>query len=229
MSIYFEITTQSVHFILTNLSVATTSIQLDTIAILTRYSSNIQYQPQSDNMSSCGHSSTFSFLPPTLDFLAENFPSVVADRDIDRSLLRCRLCDLIETQAQADIVEAAPPGQETIENIEKEINRVKELLAGGKIKEDLTNVLPMLKEKLASAVRAADARIEEVWKAHWAVWGPGEGPDQHDDDFVDESFEELDFQIEFPVEEKVKFKSNLKVKDPAPASVEKAKQDQDKR
>ncbi len=84
-------------------------------------------------------------------------------------------------------------------------------------------MLPTLKKRLSHAVNAADARIEVIWRAHWAVWGPGEGPDQQVNDFVDEGFDEADLQIEFPVENKVETKRDLKIKDSTPASIKKGK------
>ncbi|KAL2074015.1 hypothetical protein VTL71DRAFT_7793 [Oculimacula yallundae] len=148
-------------------------------------------------MSSCGHSTVFCFLPPTLPFLQDNFPTLVPDLSINRSHLRCRLCDLIDTQAQANIAEAGPPGQETEKDIEKQISELKEAIAEG-IETGTESALPRLQKKLNCAVKATDQRIVEAWKAHWAIWGPGEGPDREDE----EVWGEEEIEIEFPPEDK---------------------------
>ena len=152
-------------------------------------------------MSSCGHSTTFCFLPPTLAFLKENFPSLPSDKSVDRSLLRCRLCDLIETQYAADLAEIGPPDLPKEADIEKQIADLKHAITEG-IKTDTENALPKLQRKLSSAVRATDERILEVWLRYWGVWGPGDGPKRGDDEVSGAgSGEEDDFDIEFPPEE----------------------------
>ena len=152
-------------------------------------------------MSSCGHSTTFCFLPPTLTFLKENFPSLPSDKSIDRSLLRCRLCDLIDTQYAADLAEIGPPDLPKEDDIEKQIVNLKQAITEG-TKTDTENALPKLQRKLSAAVRATDERILEVWLRYWGVWGPGDGPKRGDDEVSGaESGEEDDFNIEFPPEE----------------------------
>ncbi|KAG4416390.1 hypothetical protein IFR04_010436 [Cadophora malorum] len=131
-------------------------------------------------MSSCGHSTSFCFLPPTLTFLKENFASLPSDKSIDRSLLRCRLCDLIDTQYAADLAEIGPPYLPKEADIEKQIVDLKQAITEG-TKTDTENALPKLQRKLSAAVRANDERILEVSGA--------------------ESGEEDDFNIEFPPEE----------------------------
>ncbi|EKD12352.1 uncharacterized protein L3040_003596 [Drepanopeziza brunnea f. sp. 'multigermtubi'] len=126
-------------------------------------------------MSSCAHGSGYMFLPPTLEFLAENFCYIASDLDIDRNLLRCRFCDLVETWAQCDI--ADNEGKAAITDLEAKIIETKKLLTSGKTKEDLTNILPTLKKKLSAVVWDTDMKIIDAWRPYWAVWGPGDGPE----------------------------------------------------
>jgi len=152
-------------------------------------------------MSSCGHSTSFFFLPPTLTFLKENFTSLPSDKSIDRSLLRCRLCDLIDTQYAADLAEIGPPDLPKEADIEKQIVDLKQAITEG-TKTDTENALPKLQRKLSAAVRATDERILEIWLRYWGVWGPGDGPKRGDDEVSGaDSGEEDDFDIEFPHEE----------------------------
>ncbi|KAH7396025.1 hypothetical protein BKA64DRAFT_75336 [Cadophora sp. MPI-SDFR-AT-0126] len=153
-------------------------------------------------MSSCGHSTTFCFLPPTLTFLKENFPSLPRDTSIDRSLLRCRLCDLVDTQYAADLAEIGPPNLENEVDLQKQIADLKQAITEGS-QTDTENALPKLQRKLSDVVRATDERIIEVWMRYWAVWGPGDGPQRGDEEFGEED----DFDIEFPPEETVAEKS----------------------
>ncbi|KAG4433532.1 hypothetical protein IFR05_010987 [Cadophora sp. M221] len=145
-------------------------------------------------MSSCGHSTIFSFLPPTLPFLKENFPTLIPDSNIDRMLLRCRLCDLIDTQAAADMAEACPAGLEPESDIEKQISELKQAITEG-VKMDAENELPILQKKLDDATYATDQRILAAWKIYWAVWGPGDGPGREDEEDYGE-----DIEIEFPLQ-----------------------------
>ncbi|CAL3971611.1 unnamed protein product [Diplocarpon coronariae] len=155
-------------------------------------------------MSSCGHGSSFTFLPPKLGFLIENFPCNFADPVLDRALLRCRLCDGQETQEHANFVEAE--GLELIAGLETRISETKDLLKSGKAKEDLVDVLPQLTRKLRAAIKNMDMKILDCWKSYWAVWGPGDGPEMDNEMF--EGGEE-DTQLEVPTDEEKKVASGL--------------------
>ncbi|KAK0106734.1 hypothetical protein ONS96_004352 [Cadophora gregata f. sp. sojae] len=151
-------------------------------------------------MSSCGHGTTFYFLPPTLDFLEENYPYLPHDTTIDRSLLRCQFCDLLDTQYAANVAETGPPNLEKESDIENRISDLRHAITEG-IKTDTENTLPKLQRKLSAVVRATDERIIEVWMKYWAVWGPKDGPDRGDEDLKEQ--EEEDFEIEFPPAEEI--------------------------
>ncbi|KAH6720484.1 hypothetical protein BKA61DRAFT_594946 [Leptodontidium sp. MPI-SDFR-AT-0119] len=191
-------------------------------------------------MSSCSHSTIFYFLPPTLPFLKENFPTLIPDSDIDRMLLRCRLCDLIDTQAAADMAEACPNGLEEEADLERQICELKQAITEG-IKTDTENELPRLQKKLNDAVNATDQRILDAWKIYWAVWGPGEGPDREDEEDYGEDIViefppkeggkpeiattediKIDIEIEIPSEKEVKPEIVPKVDTPAKTSVKKS-------
>lgn len=146
-------------------------------------------------MSSCGHGSSYMFLPPSLGFLAENFPYIGADLDIDRDLLRCRFCDVSDTQFQCDKIESN--GKVAIEDMETKITETKEILISGKAKEDLTNMLPRLKKKLGEAMWDTDMKILNCWMGYWAVWGPGDGPEREYeifDELVEEDSNDVDHE-----------------------------------
>ncbi|CZS92991.1 hypothetical protein WAI453_000756 [Rhynchosporium graminicola] len=159
-------------------------------------------------MSSCGHSTIFCFLPPTLTFLSENFNTLIPNTSINRRHLRCRLCDLLDTQALANLAETSQ-GLESEADIEKQILELKEAITEGTQK-DTGNALPRLQKKMNDAVKATDQRIIEAWKGHWAIWGPGEGPDRADEEVWD-----VEIEIEFPDEE---IKAEEKVQIPSEAA-----------
>lgn len=164
-------------------------------------------------MSFCGHNTTFCFLPPTPTFSQQNFSFLTPEPSIDRGLLRCRLCDLIDTQAAADEAEAIPSGQETEADIEQQISELKQTITEG-VKTDTENALPRLQKRLNAAVKATDLRILEAWKAYWAVWGPGGGLDR-EDEFKDEGEDLGEIEIEFPPENETKPEVVAEVKVPA--------------
>lgn len=124
-------------------------------------------------MATCGHKTNFSFLPPSLDKFAKNFPDLLPDLDIDRTILRCRLCDLIDTEAEAD--RAALKAKRTIVDIEA---RLAEANQGIVTWEDPADFIPRLLQERSDTLRGMDQKIREVWEKFWAVWGPGEGPNR---------------------------------------------------
>ncbi|PBP25267.1 hypothetical protein BUE80_DR003678 [Diplocarpon rosae] len=150
----------------------------------------------------CDHGSSFNFLPATLSFHIGNFPNIYVDPDLDRALLRCRLCDGEESQEQANLAEEE--GLELMADLKTRISEIEEWLASGILTEDLTKFPPQMKRKLSAAARDTDKKILDCGKPYWAVWGPGDGPEMDHEIFEGD---EEDFQLEFPTKEEIEIAS----------------------
>jgi hypothetical protein len=128
--------------------------------------------------STCGHSS-FIFLPPTLAFLVENVHAITPNQDIDRSVPRCKFCDLLAAQERANQADKPPPTHESlVDKLDRDIKLTQDLISEGIRKDELEKALEVMKKQLDDAVMATDLRIAGAWKEYWAVWGHGEGPDR---------------------------------------------------
>jgi len=138
-------------------------------------------------MTSCGHEACYVDLPPTLEFLVENFPAITPSETLDRSIPRCRLCDLIEAKCREDQAVYPPPTfTNAIDRIREHIATTEQLICEGIRKEELETSLPLMNKALDDEIRATDQRILEAWAGHWAIWGPGEGPDLENEYKVEE-------------------------------------------
>jgi hypothetical protein len=139
-------------------------------------------------MAHCGHENCYIDLPPTLEFLVENFPLITPNETLDRSISRCRLCDLIATNGRQDQAVYPPPTfTNPIDGIRRHIALTEQLIGEGIRKEELETSLPLMKKALGDEIRATDQMILEAWAGHWAIWGPGEGPDLEDEYVVEEN------------------------------------------
>jgi hypothetical protein len=133
--------------------------------------------------STCGHSK-FKFLPPTLSFLVENF--ITPNQDIDRSILRCKLCDLLATQERANHADKPPPTHESlVDKIDRDIKLMRDLISEGIRKDELEKTLEVMEKQLDDAVMATDLKITAAWKEYWAIWGHGDGPDRANEYYED--------------------------------------------
>jgi hypothetical protein len=127
--------------------------------------------------------------------MLENFPLTTPNETIDRSMSRCRLCDLIATSTRESAGVYPPPTYSSpIEGLQKHIASAEQLIAEGIRKEELEATLPSMKQMLTDEMKATELRMLEAWKRHWAVWGPGEGPEMSneyvEEDASDEAVEE---------------------------------------
>jgi hypothetical protein len=152
-------------------------------ALLLRISSPIPIRKGStihflDNMATCGHEECFIESPPSLELMAENYPLIAPNEEIDRSTPRCRLCDLTATSSRESAAVYPPPTfSSSVEVLEHQIASVEQLIAEGIRKKELEETLPSIQEMLTDEMFATEKRILEAWKEHWAIWGLGEGPD----------------------------------------------------
>jgi hypothetical protein len=153
-------------------------------------------------MELCGHEECYITLPPTLEFLTENFPLITPNGTLDRSILRCRLCDLITANAREEQAAYPPPTfTNPIPEIRRHIKLTEQLISEDIRKEELEASLPLMMKTLEDEISSTDMRIMEAWMGHWAIWGPGEGPDL-ENEYVAE--EEPELENEDSVEEKPK-------------------------
>jgi hypothetical protein len=161
--------------------------QLMSQASLGQFSSLISIRKGStthflDTMATCGHEDCFVATPPTLTFMLENFSVVTPDPTIDRSIPRCRLCDLIAARTRETAAVHPPPTYSSaIERLQNHITSAEQMIGEGIRKEELEATLPSMKQMLANEIWATELRMLDAWKGHWAIWGPGEGPEMPDE------------------------------------------------
>jgi hypothetical protein len=141
--------------------------------------------------SACGHS-RFIFLPPTLAFLVEKSHAITPNQDIDRSVPRCKLCDLLATQEQLDLADK----ESLVDKIEKDIKLTKDLISEGIRKDELEKALDVMKKQRDDAVMATDLKIAAAWKESWAIWGHGDGPDRANEYYEDDEDHEAGGSVE---------------------------------
>jgi hypothetical protein len=137
-------------------------------------------------MATCGHSE-FIKIPPTLGFLTKTFPRIKPDSTIDRTVPRCRLCDLIAAQQREDEA-VSETYTRPIRETEKDIRNTQDLISrdiGKEYKDELEPLLAQMRKRLDQAFRTREAKIAEAWIRHFAIWGPGEGPDLPNEVFVE--------------------------------------------
>jgi hypothetical protein len=114
--------------------------------------------------------------------MLENFPVVTLDPTIDRSIPRCRLCDLIAARARETAAVYPPPTYSSaIERLQNHIASTEQMIGEDIRKEELEATLPSMKQMLADEIWATELRMLEAWKGHWAIWGHGEGPEMPDE------------------------------------------------
>jgi hypothetical protein len=132
------------------------------------------------------------FLPPTLAFLVENAHAITPNQDIDRSIPRCKLCDLLAAQQRADHADKPPPTYESLINkIERDIKLTQDLISEGIRKDELEKALEVMKKHRDDAVMATDLRIAAAWREYWAIWGHGDGPERANEYYEDHEADEF--------------------------------------
>lgn len=131
-----------------------------------------------DKMATCGHEECFIDSPPSLEFMAEYYPLITPNEEIDRSIPRCRLCDLTAASAgESAAVYSHPTFSSRVEALQRYITSVEQLIAERIRKEELEAILPSIQKMLTDEISATENRMLEAWKEHWAIWGLGEGPE----------------------------------------------------
>ena len=89
----------------------------------------------------------------TLAFLVENVHAITPNQDIDRSVPRCKLCDLLAAQQRADLADKLPPTFESlVDKIERDITLTQDLIGEGIRKDELEKALEVMKKQLNDAV-----------------------------------------------------------------------------
>lgn len=127
----------------------------------------------------CGHTD-FITLPPTMDFLVEHVTNINLDLSIDRTIPRCKLCDLIRTTEQAD-KEDHGFKESTRDHIIFTGRQISDDEYDPEMKASLVQCLPKIIDH-HEAVRKiqVDAQLT-IWKKYWGIWGHVDGPDREDE------------------------------------------------
>ena len=167
-------------------------------------------------MVTCGHEECYISTPPAVEFMLEDFPVITPNETIDRSIPRCRLCDLIAASSRESTAVYPPPTYSSaIEGLQNHIASAEQLIVEGIRKEELESTLPSMKQMLADEINATELRMLEAWKEHWAIWGPGERPEILNEYPAEEELE--DVVEEYPKDTGgKKRKAPLKIKGRAP-------------
>ncbi|KAH6682526.1 hypothetical protein B0J14DRAFT_694013 [Halenospora varia] len=125
----------------------------------------------------CGHCTQCLQKPPSVMFLLVNCPGVEIDYDLDRTVPRCKQCNLIATYNKTVEPIISAPGAKSARMIEKDIDRALELMDDGMLDQAtrtrLREALPAMEQKLWEAKRAGEKKHEEIWNKHWGIWGKG--------------------------------------------------------
>jgi hypothetical protein len=123
-------------------------------------------------MSQCSHCRRALVLPPSILELQRRFPNIIANSDINRSILRCEHCDTVDAHRRAMDVELPPPDYENpITKLEKHIQAAKTLIEEDIMRKELSEILPVIREQWGRMVVERDMGIRKVWEDFWAVWG----------------------------------------------------------
>ncbi|KAE8442023.1 hypothetical protein EG329_003924 [Mollisiaceae sp. DMI_Dod_QoI] len=146
-------------------------------------------------MATCKHEQTYMKVPPTLNFLVQNFPYVPPNQTLDRSIPRCKLCDLILAQDRANVAENPPPHINVVEGIESNISLIEEMITAGIATNQDEEDLVELKKELEDAIMLTDIRIQEAWMPYWAIWGPDVGPPVLPDNLFDDGEDLIDWGV----------------------------------
>jgi len=132
----------------------------------------------SAHMSNCAYCTHPLTRPPTIDFLLTAFPNITPLYTLDRSIPRCKHCDIIAAHRRAIDAELPPPTYTNpVTQIEKDIEDAKILIGMGVRRKELEEALPRMKSKWVDAITKRDDRIREAWREYWGIWGLEKGQD----------------------------------------------------
>jgi hypothetical protein len=176
------------------------SLQID-IHLSTSYYLTLQHYNQTLNirtsvtMASCTHEKIYLKPPPPAEFITQNYPYIHPNLKLNRTIPRCKLCDLIKAQDRAIIAENPPPGINIVERIKHDIDLIEEMIAAGiSTKQDEEDLVDM-KVELDNAIALANVRIHEAWLPYWDIWGPGDGPSLLIDSLFDDGEDLIDWGV----------------------------------
>lgn len=111
-------------------------------------------------------------VPPSLDFMTETFPYILPNKTLDRTIPRCKLCDLIAADDRAATAQNPPPGSNIKEDIEHAIAAIEKRTTEGKATEQDKEDMAALEKDLDDVIWLTELRIHEAWLPHWEIWGP---------------------------------------------------------
>lgn len=118
----------------------------------------------------CSHSTDLHDLPPDLNVIASKSPALKLHRKLDRSIQRCRLCDLlVANNRQADA--QSPGGLWVTASIDNEIRIAEELIEQGVRRDELKAALPRMNRERDRLIRAMEKGVRTAWEEYWAIWG----------------------------------------------------------
>lgn len=146
-------------------------------------------------MATFSHEKIYIKVPPTILFLEEEFPYILPNQTLDRSLPRCKLCDLIAAQNRAIVAENPPPGINVVEETENNITMVEEMIEAGIATKQDEEDLVELKRELEDAIMLMNLRIHEAWLPYWEIWGPGYGPEVLLNTILDDGEDTIDWGV----------------------------------
>lgn len=130
-------------------------------------------------MAKCPYCSHELTLPPSLPMLFQNHPNTTPDGTLNRSVPRCKHCDLSAANKRAIDAECPPPTyQNPIKKVEQQIEQAKSLIEHGIRKDDLLRILPNMEKKRVELVGERDRGIRRAWDEYWGIWGMEEGLDK---------------------------------------------------
>lgn len=118
----------------------------------------------------CYHDDRSMILPPGINHLSCMCPGIPLDYDLDRSIRRCKLCDLLAVE---QLIAANGPhrSRNSMAKIERDIILAEQLIRDKVRSEELLTVLPMMKRERLDTFNNLDSLARSAWSQFWSVWG----------------------------------------------------------
>lgn len=126
----------------------------------------------------CNHDYQFIVLPPSIEFMTQNFPNISPNLLLDHSIPRCKLCDLSDAQEMFELLRMPDEAYRNIapnmfNYIKGKIKSTEYWFSTGVRKEETEKALVEWKQKRADAISAKKS-IENTWNECWSIWGLAE-------------------------------------------------------
>ena len=123
----------------------------------------------------CNHEPQFVVLPPSIEFLTQEHSDTAPNLLLDRTIPRCKLCDLCDAREMFDLLKMPDEAYHNIapemfSYIEEKIKSAGILLGKGVKKTETEKTLAEWKQMRANAI-AARKSIENTWSDVWGIWG----------------------------------------------------------